>query len=41
MLFHSLTKQRQHGNVHVTMVHPTTMVAIVMPKAIHRQTCPV
>ena len=31
----------RHSNRPITMVHPTTMVAIVMPKAIHRQICPV
>lgn len=31
----------RHSNRPITMVHPTTMVKIVMPKAIHRQTCPV
>ena len=30
-----------HSNRPITMVHPTTMVAIVMPNAIHRQICPV
>ena len=30
-----------HSNRPITMVHPTTMVTIVMPKTIHRQTCPV
>ena len=31
----------RHSNRPITMVHPTTMVTIVMPKTIHRQTCPV
>ena len=31
----------RHSNRPITMVHPTTMVAIVMPNAIHRQICPV
>lgn len=31
----------RHSNRPITMVHPTTMVTIVMPKAIHRQRCPV
>ena len=30
-----------HSNRPITMVHPTTMITIVMPKAIHRQTRPV
>ena len=30
-----------HSNRPITMVHPTTMITIVMPKAIHRQTLPV
>ncbi len=31
----------RHSNRPITMVLPTTMVTIVMPKAIHRHTCPV
>ena len=30
----------RHSNRPITMVHSTTPVTIVMPKAIHRQTCP-
>ena len=30
-----------HSNRPITLVHPTTMVTIVMSKAIHRQTCQV
>ena len=31
----------RHSKRPITMVLPTTMVTIVMPKAIHRHTCPV
>ena len=38
---HSISFLSRHSNRPITMVHPTMTMAVMMPKAIHLQICPV